>query len=65
MIVDEFQQGPLSNELLSKTNQLQQETLGALKQQGESNCTNETPDNPKIKWHEWLVGPAVAGTDAR
>lgn len=34
MIVDKFQQGPLSNELLGETNQLQQETMGVLKQRG-------------------------------
>lgn len=37
MIVDKFQQGPLSNELLGATNQLQQETLGVLEQRGEPN----------------------------
>jgi len=34
MIVDKFQQGPLSNELLGATNQLQRETLGVLEQRG-------------------------------
>ena len=64
MIVDKFQQGPLSNELLGETNQLQQETMGVLKQRGVQ-LHKWDARSPKIKWDEWLVGPAVAGTDAR